>query len=196
MKRNSFLMIWMVLFMLLSVYGVKPDSALACSCAMLQDVQSRLEQKTAVFRGTVTDVLMPGPRLNGTRSSGDLVKVTFTVNEVWKGQLGREVVVYTAVGGESCGYEGFRNRGEFIVFASGETDNLRTTMCDGNQPSSAAGEELAILGDGSPPDSSTQPVQSQGNRSGNSVLLTSAWLAALITIAGGVFLFLRKRRER
>lgn len=129
--------------------AVKPTSASACSCAAPAPVQEDLQRKTAIFSGKVRSISTPG--LGLLHSTADPVKVTFEVQDVWKGELHSKTVVYTALSSASCGYEDFAVNQEFIVFAHGNPDRLETGICERTKPLASAGEELAALGSGYKP---------------------------------------------
>jgi len=127
-----------------------PERAAACTCAELPDMEERLARKTAVFSGRVEKV--EKPKAGYARSSGNLVRVRFTVERVWKGDLGKETVVYTAKGSSSCGYERFAVGESYLVFTHGEPNRLETGICEGTKPLSGASTELAALGEGRAPE--------------------------------------------
>jgi hypothetical protein len=119
--------------------------AYACSC-IFQPLEKEIRTSDAVFSGEVVNIdesdLSPGvgPRLG---------KVTFDVNESWKGMLGESVAVYGQGPEESCGIE-FENDESYLVYAyrsNGDTSEpLETNFCDATKLLDEAGGDLQILG--------------------------------------------------
>ena len=111
-----------------------------------------LERSTAVFAGQVVnrDILDRG---KGIISDGPIiltVQVTVQVARVWKGPEYTTLVVHTAPGEASCGYE-FKIGTEYLVYARGTEANLQTSLCSRTQLLSAASEDLKVLGEGTAP---------------------------------------------
>jgi hypothetical protein len=69
------------------------------------------------------------------------------VLRVWKGTLGRSVVLRTANDGASCGYP-FAVHESYLVF----TRDRSVSLCSRTKPIADATEDLAALGDGHPPE--------------------------------------------
>jgi len=161
-----------------------PEKAYACSCAAPPSVQDELSRKTAVFAGTVTEVNKPNKEI--LDYSADLVEVVFNVEQVWKGELSGKTKVYTALGSESCGYEGFEPGEKYIVSAYGSTDRLETGMCEMTKPIGLAKSALEELGAGREP----------SGRSGGGAELAAAWLWAFPVIAIGAIALLIVRAKR
>ncbi|OME89316.1 hypothetical protein BK123_26470 [Paenibacillus lautus] len=208
MMRKSMVMILLsCLLLLVSLYTVKPANVFACSCAGPPTVEESLERSAAIFAGKVTKLVGPKPKL--VMSSADPVHVMLEVTEVWKGELAGMTELTTAMSSASCGYDQFAVGSEFLVFASVESGQLRTGMCDGTKLLSTAGKELTELGDGYPPedasargsapDTFAEGVPSgEGQNSGQSPFLLKPVLGgvAVALLAAGVWLyFWRKKRE-
>ncbi len=132
---------------------LKPQAAHACSCASPespeQQVREELEHKSAIFAGTV--VKLTPPLFKIMMSSADPVKVTFKVSAVWKGELGRKAIVYTARDSASCGVDNFQVGTEYIVSADKGTKHLETNICALTKPLASAEAELIVLGEGYAP---------------------------------------------
>ena len=124
-----------------------PPKVGACSCAEPPPLAEDVAGKTAVFSGTVLEIVEP----EQVRSSADPVYVRFDVDTVWKGGEETERIVKTALGGESCGYDAFEIGRAYVVFASGSPDRLETGLCTRTAPLEAAGETVAALGAGAAP---------------------------------------------
>lgn len=148
--RVVWLGICILALLLTGTWTMAPVPAYACSCVEPGPVEEKLEQKTAVFQGTVTSIKEPDRKK--IMSSEDPVKVTFAVKQLWKGEPRAELSIRTAMYGASCGYEDFRVNEDYLVFAYGDQDDLKTGLCEGTKPVTEAGEELIVLGNGYLPD--------------------------------------------
>lgn len=131
-------------FIIISLFLINTALVHACSCALNDPPKEALEKSTAVFAGKVIDIETPG----GTMvSSFDPVKVTFDVSTLWKGPDDKTLVVTTARSVASCGY-GFRKDQEYMVYARGEEDALRTGICSRTTSLANAQVDLERLGEG------------------------------------------------
>ncbi|XEC96330.1 hypothetical protein AB6A23_07235 [Paenibacillus tarimensis] len=176
---------------------VGPEKVQACSCAEPPAVEDELKRKTAVFAGKVKSISHPKPAL--MRSSVDPVKITFDVTTVWKGEVKPETEVYTAISSASCGYDGFIENEDYIVFAFGDSDRLQTGLCERTKPLASAEEELAALGEGQMP---SEPAGfSSLKQAGDpyedytTVFIKSAITIAAITAGAVIVIALWKRRR-
>src|SRR5690606_25529228 len=97
----------------------------ACSCAEPFSVDEELKLKTAIFSGKVVEI-SEEKKLFG--SSNDPILVTFDVTSSWKGVDKSQVTIRTAKYEESCGYT-FKMNTEYLVYAYGEKDDLKTGYC-------------------------------------------------------------------
>lgn len=187
-----------------ALFTIKAPVAHACSCAMPPTVEKELERKSAIFKGKVTQITVP--ETGELISTADLVAITFQVDQVWKGALAEETTIYTARDSVSCGYEGFQENKEYVVFAYESENKLQTGVCELTKPASSAGEELDALGKGYAPTAVTvknkvtqlsgegaseQEVPEKGNS--NVYLIAGACFAVLML--GGVVLVVRKSRS-
>ncbi|HEY0075399.1 MAG TPA: hypothetical protein VGB77_14970 [Abditibacteriaceae bacterium] len=129
--------IWFYLLVLL-VFNSK--FALCCSCAEPDPPEQALKSADAVFAGKVISLTSSG-RFSGTYS--------FQVNESWKGASLNILFIRTGRGGGDCGY-GFEIGQEYLVYAYGKS-GLSTHTCSRTKPLSDAGQDLAVLGPGTPP---------------------------------------------
>jgi hypothetical protein len=101
--------------------------ACACSCAELTPEQSFAENEM-VFVGVVTKI--DRPVFAG--STGQPVKVTLAVSEVYKGAVSQRFVVTTMSDGAACGYD-FAAGGRYVVLASTWDGAVNTGLCSGNR---------------------------------------------------------------
>jgi hypothetical protein len=103
------------------------ESARACSCVQ-PNVPAMLAQSDAAFIGTLVSRRPASPRGPGPISSADPDIFTFHVDEAIKGELGREVEVWSAMTGASCGLE-VRLGQEIGLFLSRDGDRWRSGLC-------------------------------------------------------------------
>ncbi len=197
-----------MIFLLAAALGVQPERALACSCAFHpnseESVQFALERKDVIFAGTVQRIESLRSKL--VISSADQIHIVLEVSEVWKGTLGPEASVYTALHSESCGYENFQKGEAYLVSANvSGTHKLVTSLCDLTMPLSSAAGPLSVLGNGYAPDEDSamkaslpsQPAHTAfGLSAQKPTLFRAALTLAAALIAVLVIVRLRKRGKR
>jgi hypothetical protein len=122
---------------------IMPGDSHACSCAVSRSPQVELQKNSAVFSGKVIAVKKPFKLL--IRSSADPVNVTFLVDRVWKGDVGKKVSLITAMSGPSCGFDFDKNE-EYLVYAYGDMANLEAGLCSRTQAFQTASEDIVALG--------------------------------------------------
>ena len=131
-------------------------STLGCSCAPPPELSVAVGQADAVFAGRVVGLtLNPASPEDPTSSfmPEDLV-VTFVVSRVWKwptGEAGDGItrmtaIVMTAFTCCVCGYP-FEIGETYLVFAQGDADSLRTSICTRTVHWAEASEDVDALGD-------------------------------------------------
>jgi hypothetical protein len=138
--------------LVLTVIGIvvlyPPDCAYACSC-MGVSIQRYISGSDAVFSGKVLEIDGP-PSVPHVPSAGSET-VTFRVSESWKGPGGEGTLdVKTPASGVSCGYH-FEEGQEYLVYAYGKGEPLKTSVCSGTKHLSKADKDLAVLGNGEEP---------------------------------------------
>ncbi len=184
------------LLQLVTTLGATP--ALACSCAPMTDAEYAASADV-VFAGTLLD--REEPDSGGIVSSGDLITLTFAVDEVYKGQVGTTAQVRTARSGASCGLE-LEGEGPFLVFTQFGKNGLTASLCGGTRelPETVP----AVLGEGRPPAGSggTEKVtHEQATNERNETSLPYGWLwaaggVAALGLAGWLGVYLRRRAIR
>src|SRR5262245_52601937 len=148
-KIFSFIAIWIWLCQ---------SSALACSCIM-PPPNELLQEADIVFAGKVIAEnnvgrwdswirLKRSPPFIERAEDFYESRTTFEVATVWKGKIFAKASV---VSGGPCGYY-FHNGQEYVVYANWLEGRLVTGECMGNNKLSDAGEDLAALGSGRPPE--------------------------------------------
>lgn len=138
-----------------------PDCASACSCSGVSAATERkeferalsqpgsdeakelaymvdwtLSHTGAVFSGKVVDV--------EKSSSGDTLRVTLRVFEVWNGPRRETLEVSTLSAGAICGYP-FKEGQEYLVYADGKEEPFKVDLCSGTKQLSKADAEVAFL---------------------------------------------------
>lgn len=121
----------------------------ACSCVPPGDPMAEMEQATAVFAG----------RVYSMERSGGSVWVHFELSQVWKGPYQSILTVRTNDSSAACGFE-FAQDQNYMVYASGETNDLQVSLCSRTRPLALAEEDLKVLGPG------TLVTQMQGGETG------------------------------
>lgn len=108
----------------------------ACKCVQ-RSLEQYVKRSSPVFSGTVSKK----EDLNTVVPEGS-VKLTFSVDKVWKGKADAEYVVYTKVNSSGdCGLGRFFKVGyKYIVFAYRLNEGLATNRCT---PTNDYSEELA-----------------------------------------------------
>ncbi len=184
------------LLQLVTTLGAAP--ALACSCAPMTDAEYA-DSADVVFAGTLLHREEPDD--GGIVSSGDLVTLTFAVDEVYKGQVGTTAQVRTARSGGSCGLE-LDGEGPFLVFTQFGDDGLTASLCGGTRdlPETVP----AVLGEGRPPAGSGGTKTVTHEEAVNTRIdpdTTTSWLWAVgglaaLGIAGALGVWLQRRSSR
>jgi hypothetical protein len=122
--------------------------------------------------------------------------ITFEVEESWKGDTEKQVVVLGyGEGGSGCGVDA-REGERYLVYArrgeDGEDDTLQTSTCDGTKPLAAAKDDLRALG------SSESALPASGGPSPAEVrafIMATAAILSLLGLAGAVVLLRVPRRR-
>ncbi|CAM4338850.1 hypothetical protein [Paenibacillus tarimensis] len=187
MLKKLLLCIVCALLLLSITFVADYRKAQACSCASPRAMDEIMQGEDEVFTATVKGISKPGGRL---LSSMDPIEVRMIVNKVWKGNIAAAVVVKTAQSSASCGYDGFKEGGSYLVIAEETPNGLYTGLCSGTKSLASAGKELAYLGEGyAPGPAAAEPVESkhdiqvrQGENSGygHYILLAAAVMLAAV----------------
>lgn len=150
---------------LLLLPGFSPSMATACSCVE-QDILpvQEMAQSTEVFSGRVVTVT----------PSGSDKAARLLVERVWKGDVGRNVIL--PIGTSTCSYH-FVAGERYIVYAH----NWNTSVCSRTRPLSEAQEDLVVLGAGARPKAIT--AMEAG------LLLSSV----IVLVLSGLVMMLRRR---
>jgi hypothetical protein len=169
------------------VTAVQPSCAYACSCRPPGPPAEALANATAVFSGKVTALSAP---VDG--GGTDPVQVTFAVTNGWKGADQSTIVIVTPSSSASCGV-GLVEGQEYLVYATESEGSLQTNLCSRTTQLAMAGEDLAVLGAGTPPNSGggaappvTMPATGDAPRWSNLQQLELVGGALLVIVLGAV----------
>ncbi|WP_059174076.1 hypothetical protein [Bacillus sp. FJAT-27445] len=165
-----------------------PTQVAACSCAGPQPVESEFQNKTAVFSGKVLKIEDRNFNLF-TQSSADPLTVIFEVKSVWKGPSQSQLIVTTAKSSASCGAELIEGN-EYLVYASGNSEELTTGLCDRTKLLQNAAEDLKILGSGKEPE---KIVDQETGGAGTSKWILGSGIVLLLAIVFFAFKRLRTK---
>lgn len=121
----------------------------ACRCRPPPPPKQSLTQAGAVFAGKVVDIKYD----DATRQK----TVTMEVSSVWKGEVGKKIVVKTAISSAACGYN-FQKGKSYMVYClkrnkkgDEKQATVSTNICTRTRPMSQAGDDVKALGDGEKP---------------------------------------------
>lgn len=140
---------FLILSIAFLIFNINPAIGDACSCHEHPPIQKDFDRQSAIFSGKVREISIENDSYP-LISTLDPVQVTFEVSEVWKGEVGQEVIIHTVRDSTSCGYV-FSMDTDYLVFASGTPDQLQTGLCDRTKLLDSATEELAFLREGKTP---------------------------------------------
>jgi hypothetical protein len=177
---------------LLSVHllVLSPGRSYACTCVPPAAPAEAVTAAALVFAGRVRSVddPNPGPEI----SSADLMGVTFDVSQVWKGDATGSVQVRTARDSASCGFT-FETNQEYLVYANDANGEPEVSLCSRTTLLANAGDDLAALGAGQPPQAGSAVDDPIPGRAG--LIGLAVGLAALLLL-GGVTLAIWLNRRR
>jgi hypothetical protein len=125
-----------------------------CTCAQaIEPASSAFAKASAVCAGTVLETIAPNDKppyvewtenLPGVAWHGFSVwRVSFAVNDSWKGVTTTTVTVRTQFGVD-CGYR-FAVGGQYLIYARQGRDGLETNVCTRTSELAAASTDLAFL---------------------------------------------------
>lgn len=157
------------LFLLLGVIR-----AFGCSCVSMPDeslrhlIMRNVDGATVVFAGKVVgfeyrkgipnEYMDSREKESGRHIDYETRVVKFQVERRWKGEVTTEIILATDVTqnsdgtttNSSCDYK-YKQGENYLVYASGKENVLRTNYCSRTMPLDKAGEDLNVLGEGKEP---------------------------------------------
>lgn len=195
MIKKAIFTIVLAIILALALY---PQTTSACSCAILETPAEAFDSAAAVFTGRVTAIEGPS---GCTISSAAPTRVTFQAYEVWKGPEQSVIEITTELMSVSCGYE-FAIGQSYLVYAYGEEDDLKVSLCSRTGILSSATEYIQALGesqvtfcqDGNDDNSnqvSAAAISEEGN--GFNYVAVITFVAGILFGLSGYALFMRKR---
>jgi|ERR1041384_239697 hypothetical protein len=139
-----------MLALLIHLFAVQGYS---CTCGDATVAQQR-DNASAVFMGT------PIRKMRSDQVEKNGVQITFKVNRVWKGDVEKEVTVYTAATSDLYPFENlcapsFKIGKDYVVFALG-SDKFTTDVCTGTLLASEAKNTIRELGKSRSPNSKNE----------------------------------------
>ncbi len=135
--------------------GAEPASTARCFIPV--SVSEELQKSDAVFAGKViAEEYRP---LKTASDRGEVLTVRIAVEKWWKGGKSDEVILYTSTirypGGITSFLDHdfhFRVGERYLVYASGDSDSLRTNGCRRTKKLGSADDDLQQLGEGKAPE--------------------------------------------
>ena len=140
---------------------IQNNVAIANRCFMHGSVKEEFKIATAVFSGkVVSEEYRPVTSSAGDQPEGsEVLTVKLSVDRYWKGNVGDEVDMYTTVtklpGGLIQSYAEdfhFELGEEYLIYAFGPSDKLRTNVCKRTAKIERAKDDLRELGEGKIPE--------------------------------------------
>lgn len=143
------------------------SEVLACSCGILS-AENSFEKSSFVFSAKVVGFEyrkgIPNPMMDSYERSFnkkidyETLVVKFQVKSYWKGAMPSETILLTDATknsdgtstSSSCDYR-FKKDETYLVYASGNLDELRTNFCMRTRPIKEAEDDLRTLGEGQLP---------------------------------------------
>jgi hypothetical protein len=103
--------------------------SLSCDCVQLPSLQECYNRETAVFYGTcISGKVVPRERTEEGGWTKTKRQYVFRVSKNYKGEKKDEIIIETGFGGGDCGFS-FNIGREYLVYASGPDEALRTSIC-------------------------------------------------------------------
>ncbi len=129
----------------LAFLGAVPRLAWACSCMPSGPPCQEVFRAGAVFVGTVLSIDERQSTRPGLNDPSFVERrVHFRVTEPFRGDVGKEVDVFTGMGGGDCGYA-FAVGGAYLVYADARAQRLSTGICMRTRSLGQAADDLAFL---------------------------------------------------
>ncbi|SDS64480.1 Tissue inhibitor of metalloproteinase [Paenibacillaceae bacterium GAS479] len=186
----------LMLALLLSII-VLPSPVQACSCVAPGTTQEELVKSDVVFSGKVAlirDRFANPFTAPFIEDDGNPYQVRLVTEAVWKGELGREAVVFTSVSGGSCGFP-FEDGQRYLVFAhTDKKGKLVASSCSATEKLTDTGssKRLVQLGSGQLP----LPVEPAEAPHSSTAGWTISILAGGVALAAFVIMLLFRRSRK
>jgi hypothetical protein len=131
----------------------------------------------------VTDIAAPEGEVI---SSADPIQITFSISDVWKGQVSETFVLTTPRDSASCGYS-FTLGADYLVYAYEGENGLETNLCSRTTRLAADLEDLTTLGESTVP-AASEPAPSSISGPSTYLWLSVAGVVVLGLVAVGLLL--------
>jgi hypothetical protein len=149
--------IWLALLLACTVAVGRFGNAPPTRCFMPRAVSEELEKSDAVFTGKViAEEYQP---VKPTSDDGEVLTVKLAVERWWKGEMKKEVTLYTQTIRYPNGMTSFMEEDfcfqvgmRYLVYASDTAGKLRTNGCRRTKSLVQADDDLRELGEGRPPE--------------------------------------------
>lgn len=172
--RAGFIFLAVVANLSLAILAAGP--AYACSCVDVP-LENDIRKSDAVFSGEVRSIDEEAAAGGGGMAAPG--RITFAVEDSWKGVATESVDVYGQGDGVNC-YNSFEEGGSYLVYASrpqGAQDaSLKNVACGETKPLAGAAPDLRLLGppvDELPETGGLAPLSAGGALLAAGVLLAS-----------------------
>lgn len=187
------------LLMISFLFNLSLTSSYACSCVQPESAQKELSARDFVFSGKVKKIIDQNEN-SIIKSSADLLKIHFEVNETWKGIDETEVIVFTERDSASCGFS-FTTNEDYLVYANKEEGKKKVNICSRTSPLVNASADIHELGEGKKPTEIVNLNEDSGQGGitlfGLHVSVTAfiIWLLVGVLIIFIITFFIRNKRK-
>ena len=186
MRRWGSTVIRLALIAMLAAISLatSPDRSYACYCVPPLSASEALAKSATVFAGKVVTI---------NDSGGSYVIVAFDVSAVWKGSASQTAYLTTPRDDGGCGFT-FVEDEEYLVYSE---NGSQVFLCSRTSLLSEATIDLAELGEGQPPisssDSAVPDVSEDRTRGGCGLGSSTADVSIIGLITGLFWLGMRKK---
>ncbi len=186
-RRTSFIAIIPLIFaaVVAAILISPPRITYACSCMVPPGAAQARNDAAAVFSGRVTAV-------EGQREGTTPLRVSIDIAQVWKGPMLNRTLLLTSGSSASCGFD-FQPGTDYLVYAFDQDGQLATGLCTRTAPLDQAALDVAELGPGTVASPNSDPGSQPVAEVGNSLPLIIGGGVALVAIASGALVFVRRR---
>ncbi|MCQ4088371.1 hypothetical protein [Saccharibacillus sp. JS10] len=185
--------VWMIVVLLLvSMPFILPtQQAVACSCMFPETAQEAKNEAAATFTGTVTQIGEDSPK---QYENYDVA--TLSVKQSWSGVSEPEVEVYTSW--SSCQFD-FEKGKTYLLYPYEHDGRYEVTNCGRSgeviETNARVMDDLQQLGAGTVFEQSAQEIPSAESSRNRWILPVTLGVSALLVIAAGGWMLLRKRSQ-
>ncbi|MBD8025154.1 hypothetical protein H9636_00655 [Ureibacillus sp. Re31] len=183
------------LLMISFLFNLSLTSSYACSCVQPESAQKELSARDFVFSGKVKKIIDQNEN-SIIKSSADLLKIHFEVNETWKGIDETEVIVFTERDSASCGFS-FTTNEDYLVYANKEEGKKKVNICSRTSPLVNASVDINELGEGEKPTKSVNINEnSRDGKMTTTTIIIGLSLGALMIIFITYFITNKRKNSK